>query len=118
MVSTPSGWEIYQSAFKKLTSMVDGVERIGTPWPEWAVTADIDTRAHWQTVWRAASCHESQIANFERLRELSAEQQETLWGRQTFYRVFSTVNGGRTREHDLFEGLRAATPVTAHEERR
>jgi len=28
-----------------------------------------------------------------------------LWGRQSFYRVFSTVNGGRTREADLFEGI-------------
>ena len=25
---------------------------------------------------------------------------------QSFYRVFSTVNGGRARETDLFEGIR------------
>ena len=32
---------------------------------------------------------------------------EALWGCQSFYRAFSTVNGGRTRETDLFEGIRA-----------
>jgi hypothetical protein len=34
------------------------------------------------------------------------EHRESLWSRQSFYRVFSRVNGGRAREHDLFEGLR------------
>ena len=29
-----------------------------------------------------------------------------LWGHDGFYRAFSTVNGGRKREEDLFEGLR------------
>jgi hypothetical protein len=28
-----------------------------------------------------------------------------LWGRQSFYRVFSTVSGGRVRETDLLEGI-------------
>ena len=31
---------------------------------------------------------------------------DALWGAQSFYRVFSLVNGGRQREADLFEGLR------------
>ena len=52
------------------------------------------------------SCHESQVTAYERLRDLSAEHHEALWGWQTFYRVFSRVNGGRAREADLFEGLR------------
>jgi hypothetical protein len=30
----------------------------------------------------------------------------SLWGTQTFYRVFSLVNGGREVEEDLFVGLR------------
>ncbi|HXI31319.1 MAG TPA: hypothetical protein VNG89_22940, partial [Vicinamibacterales bacterium] len=59
----------------------------------------------WTTVWRAISCHESQIAAYERLKDLSPDLHESLWGRQSFYRAFSTVNGGRTRETDLFEGI-------------
>jgi LmbE family N-acetylglucosaminyl deacetylase len=106
MASSAEAWAAYQEAFKRLTSMVDGVEREAAPWPEWALTTAIDTREHWPTVWRAVCCHRSQIAGYRRLHELSPEHHEGLWGRQTFYRALSTVNGGRGRENDLFEGLR------------
>ncbi|HET9952837.1 MAG TPA: PIG-L family deacetylase [Candidatus Eisenbacteria bacterium] len=96
----------YQAAFKKLTSLVDGVERQAHPWPDWAITTVVDTREQWETVWKAVACHDSQIAAYQRLRELSPEHHEALWGRQYYYRVFSSVNGGRRRETDLFEGLR------------
>src|SRR5499425_2568538 len=46
-------WEAYQAAFRKLTSMVDGVQRQATPWPDWAVTTKIDTTAFWPIVWKA-----------------------------------------------------------------
>ncbi|HEU4335064.1 MAG TPA: hypothetical protein VFT32_11260, partial [Candidatus Eisenbacteria bacterium] len=85
---------------------VDGVERQAVPWPEWAVTTIVETGEHWPTVWKAVQCHDSQIAGYERLRRLSPEHHEGLWGCQCFYRAFSTVNGGRRRETDLFEGLR------------
>jgi len=96
----------YQAAFRSLVSVVDGVERKPPPWPDWALTTVIDTRSCWETVWRAVSCHESQITAYERLRHLGPEHHEKLWGWQSFYRAFSTVNGGRAREADLFEGLR------------
>lgn len=48
----------------------------------------------------------SQFAGYRRLHELSPERHEALGGKQHFYRVFSTVSGGRRREADLFEGLR------------
>jgi len=101
-----STWAAYQGAFRKLFSTVDGVERQATAWPDWAITTVIDTRDFWSTVWRAISCHESQVSAYERLRELSPEHHEALWGWQSFYRAFSTVNGGRARETDLFEGIR------------
>jgi LmbE family N-acetylglucosaminyl deacetylase len=101
-----STWAAYQAAFKKLVSTVDGVERQAVPWPDWAITTEIDTRAAWPTVWRAVSCHESQIGAYEHLKDLQPQHHEALWGRQCFYRVFSTVNGGRTRESDLFDGIR------------
>lgn len=100
-----STWAAYQAAFKTLRSSVDGIERQATPWPDWAITTVVDTRSHWPTVWRAVSCHQSQINAYERLKSLSPAQHEALWGRQSFYRAFSTVNGGRTLETDLFEGI-------------
>jgi LmbE family N-acetylglucosaminyl deacetylase len=100
-----STWTAYQTALKKLVSTVDGVERQATPWPEWAITTVVDTRKFWPTVWQAVSCHESQMAAYEQLTNLSPEHHEAVWGRQSFYRVFSLVNGGRQRETDLFEGI-------------
>jgi LmbE family N-acetylglucosaminyl deacetylase len=101
-----STWTAYQAAFKELVSTVDGVQRQATAWPEWAITTVIDSRNFSSTVWRAISCHESQVTAYERLKELSPEHLSALWGSQSFYRAFSTVNGGRVRETDLFEGIR------------
>jgi LmbE family N-acetylglucosaminyl deacetylase len=100
-----STWDAYQAAVRTLTATVDGVERHATPWPEWAITTVIDTSDRWPTVWRAVSCHESQLAAYERLRDLAPEHHSLLWGRQSFYRAFSIVNGGRARETDLFAGV-------------
>jgi LmbE family N-acetylglucosaminyl deacetylase len=100
-----STWKAYQSAFRKLVSTVDGIERQAVPWPDWAITTVIDTRGFWSTVWRAIGCHESQVTAYERLQDLSPHDHEALWGRQSFYRVFSTVTGGRVRETDLLEGI-------------
>jgi LmbE family N-acetylglucosaminyl deacetylase len=100
-----STWRAYEAAVHKLSVTVDGVQRQATPWPDWAITTVIDTSHVWATVWRAVSCHESQLAAYERLRDLSPEHHRALWGLQSFYRAFSTVNGGRVRETDLFEGI-------------
>jgi LmbE family N-acetylglucosaminyl deacetylase len=99
-------WTAYESALRRLVSMVDGVERQAVPWPDWAITTVLDTKDAWQTAWRAVSCHESQVSAYERLGHLDDAHHHALWGRQCDYRVFSRVNGGRARETDLFEGLR------------
>jgi LmbE family N-acetylglucosaminyl deacetylase len=99
-------WEAYQAAFRKLTSVVDGVQRQATPWPDWAVTTGIDTSAFWPIVWKAVCCHQTQMSIYQHLESLTEEQQRMLWGSQEFYRVSSSVNGGRKPENDLFEGLR------------
>jgi LmbE family N-acetylglucosaminyl deacetylase len=101
-------WDAYQAALKTLKSSVDGVERLVNPWPDWAVTTIIDTSAFAQTVWRAVSCHKTQMATYKQLEHLPEEHHQALWGSQEFYRVFSLVNGGRRRETDLFEGLRVS----------
>jgi len=100
-----STWKAYQAAFRELVSTVDGIARQAVPWPDWAITTVVDTRIFWPTVWKAISCHQSQVTAYERLKYLSPEDHEALWGRQSFYRAFSTVNGGRARETDLFEGI-------------
>jgi LmbE family N-acetylglucosaminyl deacetylase len=99
-------WAGYEAAFRKLTSMVDGVQRQASPWPDWAITTGIDTSDYWPIVWKAVCCHQTQISIYERLSELTEEQHKGLWGSQEFYRAFSSVNGGRELETDLFEGLR------------
>lgn len=101
-----SKWQVYQAAFRKLTSLVDGVERQAAPWPDWAVTTEIDTSAYWPVVWKAVCCHQTQLSIYEQLQNLSEDQQAALWGTQEFYRAYSSVNGRRNLEADLFEGLR------------
>jgi LmbE family N-acetylglucosaminyl deacetylase len=99
-------WRAYQAAFKTLTSTVDGVQRQATAIPDWAITTRIDTTKVAETAWQAVQCHRTQISIYRNLAHLSADDHRALWGEQDFYRVFSLVNGGRTRESDLFEGLR------------
>lgn len=98
-------WEIYQSSFKELVSHVDGVKRIAKPWPEWNITTHINARPFWKRVWEAVLCHETQMAIYQKLEDLSEADHLELWGSQEFYRVFSTVNGGRQLENDLFKGV-------------
>ncbi len=99
-------WDHYQRVFKVLQMTVSDVVRSSVSWPEWSVTTTTDAYDHWETVWAAVQCHTSQIAQYGVLTELSAEDHRGLWGPQEYYRVFSLVNGGRQKEHDLFEGLR------------
>ena len=101
-----STWSAYRAAVRALTVNVDGTVRQATAWPDWSITTEIDATSVWETVWRAVSCHQSQLAAYERLKDLAPEHHEALWGRQSFYRAFSIVNGGRARETDLFEGIR------------
>jgi LmbE family N-acetylglucosaminyl deacetylase len=98
-------WAEYQAALKRLTSIVDGVERQVDATPEWEITTRLDTRAVWPTVWRAVQCHRTQIQGYGNLVQLTPEGHRALWGVQEFYRAFSLANGGRAPESDLFEGL-------------
>ena len=101
-----AAWEAHRTAFKRWVSVVDGVERKAPPWPDWAITSVIDARPFWSIAWRAVSCHQSQFAAYEHVKDLPSTHHEVLWGWQSFYRVFSLVNSGRGRETDLFEGLK------------
>lgn len=105
-VSPAEEWVAYQAMTRKLGMTVDGVFREPVPWPHWEITTVIDTREHWPTVWKAISCHQTQISAYEKLSTVPPDQHEALWGRQHYYRAYSTVNGGRAVETDLFAGLR------------
>lgn len=99
-------WTAFQAALKELKVHVSGVERGAAPWPDWAITTRLDVAKYYETVWRAISCHVSQMSVYRNLENLPHAQQVRLRGSQEFYRAFSVVNGGHHIETDIFEGLR------------
>ena len=74
-------WAAYQTALKKLTSTVDGVERQVVPSPDWAITTRIDTSAVWPTVWRAVQCHQTQMSIYKNLAGLASGASSGAVGR-------------------------------------
>lgn len=100
----------YEEVFGELVMKIDGVERRSAGWPEWSITTWIDAADNWQQAFEAISCHRSQLPAYGKLVEAPEELHRSLWGRQPYYRAFSTVSGGRTMEADLFQGLREAAP--------
>jgi LmbE family N-acetylglucosaminyl deacetylase len=106
MVPTTDELNAYQSVFGDQVMHVDGVDRRGAGWPEWAITTCVDTGDYWPTVWKAVSCHQTQLPGYSALKNLPEEHHRALWGSRGYYRAYSTINGGRQVERDLFEGLR------------
>jgi LmbE family N-acetylglucosaminyl deacetylase len=96
----------YQATFGELVIEVDGAKRSFVAWPDWAVTAWLDTSAYRRHVWQAVACHQSQLPGYQVLQDLPADHHRHLWDSQTYYRTFSLVNGGDQPEKDLFAGLR------------
>jgi LmbE family N-acetylglucosaminyl deacetylase len=105
LVASRAKADAYESIFGDVAMTVDGVRRAAPDWPEWAITTRIDATAHWQQVYRAIDCHQTQLTNDASLARLPAAQHRFLWGIQEYYRAFSLVNGGRAVEDDLFVGL-------------
>lgn len=106
LAPTAAAQAAYQATFGELVMRIDGVERRAMAWADWAVTTRVATDDYWPQVWSAIACHRSQLPSYSALRDLPDEHHRSLWGSQTFYRAFSTVNGGRALEDDLFAGLR------------
>lgn len=75
------------------------------PWP---IGRRADTSEHGLQVWEAVACHRSQLLGYQALKNLPLEHHRNLRGKQTFYRAFSPVNGGR------FPGLPINTQVTSN----
>jgi LmbE family N-acetylglucosaminyl deacetylase len=106
LANSEQRWSNYQTALRTLSSTVDGTVRFAVAWPEWEITTIVDATPVWETVRRAVQCHKTQMSIYKKFETLSQAEQRTLWGRQEFYRAYSMVNGGRTQETDLFEGVR------------
>ena len=98
--------ENYADFFGNIVMEIDGVPRSFIAWPDWMFTTAIDGSAYWQVALKAVNCHKSQVAIYGELNKLSRERSVALWGTRTYYRVISSVNGGRQLETDLFHGIR------------
>ena len=106
MADSQKLFDTYFGLFGDIRMEIDGVERQGVAWHDWAITAFIDGNLHWQRVWQAVQCHASQLPGFGDLNRITPDLHQRLWGVRTYYRAYSMVNGGRKVESDLFEGLR------------
>jgi len=96
----------FTSVFGDVGMDIDGVRRDWVAWPEWAVSARLDTADYWCEVQSAVRSHQSQVGMVPGLWDLSPIVLRELWGTQQFYRVTSTVSVADTIEDDLFSGLR------------
>jgi LmbE family N-acetylglucosaminyl deacetylase len=95
----------YEAAFGDLVMNIDGVERRSVVWPDWSISTWVDTGDNWKTAWKAITCHCSQLPGYQKLLDLPEEYHRSLWGTQTYRRIFSLVDAP-DREDDLFAGLR------------
>ena len=105
MADTHAGMALYKTMFGDLVMPVDGVDRSFPGWPQWIMSAELDTDAHWRTVLQAIQCHTSQIGGMASLVTACESDHAALLGRQYFIRALSLVNAGRKVERDLFEGI-------------
>ena len=106
MVDSLQTVQLAIDAFGGISMDVDGVTRKHIGWPDWEITTHIDARPYIDKVSTAVRCHKSQLPGYGPLADASAEGMSEWFGKGEFYRVFSTVNGGRSVETDLFEGVR------------
>ena len=90
-----------------MTFAVDDQLREETPWKEWMITTRVDMTDYCHIALQAIQCHQSQLATLGPLADAEDETSHQILALQgSFYRAFSSVNGGREIETDLFAGLR------------
>ncbi len=107
MVDTRSLVDEFNKHLGPITMDVDGLVRSHPGWEEWAVTTRITIAPYFDTIWQAVLCHQTQLTGYGPLTELPREILMRFWAEGNFVRVYSLVNGGRSVESDLFEGLRS-----------
>ena len=97
---------VLRSVLGEISIDVDDSLRSMVEWPEWAVSARVDTADFWWEVQCAVLCHRSQVGGNSTLAELGPRDLRLLWGTQQFSRAMSTVEIDQQIESDLFAGLR------------
>lgn len=103
-VDTHAEAAIYEEAFGEMSMTVDGHRRQSTGWEPWSITTRIEIASYWDTIWQAVTCHQTQIESIKSLENVTGDK--PIWESESYYRVFSLVNGGRTSEKTLFEGIK------------
>jgi LmbE family N-acetylglucosaminyl deacetylase len=98
--------KIADEAFGGISMEVDDVTRRHVGWADWQITTWLDNNQYLDKVQRAMLCHKSQLSGYRPIPDWSLAELARIFGTGHFYRSFSLVNGGRTVETDLFEGLR------------
>ncbi len=111
---TAAEHEALQPVMGEVAMEVDGRRRSLVEWPDWAVSARLDTADYWWEVQSAVLCHRSQVGQNATLAGLQPRDLRLLWGTQQFVRVMSTVRVDQAVEADLFAGLRIAESSAAH----
>lgn len=102
-------WEVVNlanEAFGGISMDIDGVTRSHVGWADWQITTQLDNNTYLGPVQKAMLCHKSQIPGYSPIDQWSLDELGKIFSTGNFYRAFSLVNGGRTVETDLFEGLR------------
>jgi LmbE family N-acetylglucosaminyl deacetylase len=107
LAPTRTGLDAYDRIFGDSAMTVDGLTRTVPGWPEWTISAGIGSKRYAQQVWRAISCHRSQLPLLDTLAQLPPATHEELWGLTMLYRVYSLVNAPQ-HEVDLFAGVRTS----------
>jgi LmbE family N-acetylglucosaminyl deacetylase len=109
MVDSESFIDLITPFVGDITFPVDDQLRGEVAWKDWMITTRIDMTdaAACRAAWRAIRCHQSQLPTLGLLAQLHEDAGVAVLAMQgTFYRAFSSVNGGRKIEKDLFEGIR------------
>lgn len=106
MVDSKELVQLAIESFGGLSMEVDGVTRQHVGWENWQITTQLDNRKHMDKVQPAIRCHKSQLSGYGPIAEWSVDELNKVFGIGNFYRAYSLVNGGRSQETDLFEGLR------------
>ena len=94
--------------FGGISMEVDGVTRSHVSWQDWQITTRLDNRRYMDKVAEAVRCHRSQLPGYGPIGEWTVDEMTRFFGSGYFYRAYSLVNGGRTLETDLFEGLKSS----------
>ena len=110
LVDSPDIVKFANESFGDISMEIDGVRRHHVGWDEWAITTRLDNNNYLDKVQKAMLCHKSQLPGYGPMAEWSLAELAPIFGDDSFYRAFSLVNGGRTVETDLFEGLRNLAP--------